>query len=79
MKGKQDIKLGRENLTKLFFFATAQTHFSFLENFYNEIDGVAMALFLQLSILPGQVCVCWELTSDGLVSLPRGVKDSQSA
>ena len=27
MKDDPDIKLGRENLTKLFFFATAQTHF----------------------------------------------------
>ena len=42
MKGNPDIKLGRENLTKLFFFATAQTHFSFLGNFYDQIDGVAM-------------------------------------
>ena len=29
MEGNQDIKLGRENLTKLFFFANAETHFSF--------------------------------------------------
>ena len=42
MKGNPDIKLGRENRTKLFFFATAQTHFSFLDNFYDQIDGVAM-------------------------------------
>ena len=42
IKGNPDIKLGRENLTKLFFFATAQTHFSFLGNFYDQIDGVAM-------------------------------------
>ena len=42
MKGNPDIKLGRENLTKLFFFATAQTHFSFLGNVYDQIDGVAM-------------------------------------
>ena len=42
MKGNPDIKLGRENLTKLFFFATAQTQFSFLGNFYDQIDGVAM-------------------------------------
>ena len=42
MKGNPDIKLGRENLTKLFFFATARTHFSFLGNFYDQIDGVAM-------------------------------------
>ena len=42
MKGNPDIKLGRENVTKLFLFATAQTHFSFLGNFYDQIDGVAM-------------------------------------
>ena len=32
--------------TKLFFFATGQTHFSFLGNFYNQIDGVAMGSLL---------------------------------
>ena len=37
-----DLKLGRENLTKLFFFATAQTHFCFLGNFFDQIGGVAM-------------------------------------
>ena len=37
-----DIKLGRENLIKLFFFATAQTNFSFLSNFYDQTDGVTM-------------------------------------
>ena len=42
MKGNPDIKLGGENLTKLFFFATAQTHFSFLGNVYDQIDWVAM-------------------------------------
>ena len=42
MKGNPDMKLRRANLTKLFFFATAQTHFSFLGNFYDQIDGVAM-------------------------------------
>ena len=42
MKGNPDNKLGRGNLTKLFFFATAQTHFFFLGNFYDQIDGVAM-------------------------------------
>ena len=42
MEGNPDIKLGRENLTKLFFFANAQTHFSFLGNFYDQIHGVAM-------------------------------------
>ena len=29
-------------LIELCFFATAQTHFSFLGNFYDQIDGVAM-------------------------------------
>ena len=42
MNGNPDIKLRRESLTKLFFFATAQTHFSFLGNFYDQIGGVAM-------------------------------------
>ena len=42
MKGNPDIKIGRENLTKLFFFATAQTHVFFLGNLYFQIDGVAM-------------------------------------
>ena len=42
MKGNPDIKLGRGNLTKIYFFATAQTHFLFLGNFYDQIDGEAM-------------------------------------
>ena len=34
---------GWENLTsKLFFFATDQTHLSLLGNFYDQMDGVAM-------------------------------------
>lgn len=46
--GSEVTKLGRENLTELFFFATAQTHFSFLGNFYDQIDGVAMGSPLAL-------------------------------
>ena len=42
IKGKPDVKLGRENLKKLFFFAIAVTHFSFMVKFYDQIDGVAM-------------------------------------
>ena len=42
MKGNPDIKLGRENPTKLFFLDTAQTHLFFLGNFYDQIDGVAI-------------------------------------
>ena len=32
----------RNELKKLFFFATSQTHFIFNSKFYNQIDGVAM-------------------------------------
>ena len=33
---------GWENLAKLFCFGTAQTHFSYWGNFYDQIDGGAM-------------------------------------
>ena len=42
MKGNPGVKLGREQLAKLFFFVIAQTHFSFLGEFYDQIEGLAM-------------------------------------
>ena len=37
-----DIKISRSDLNKLFLYATAQTHFIFNNDFYDQIDGVAM-------------------------------------
>lgn len=42
VEGNHDLKLSKPNLKQLFLFATAQTHFSFNGNFYDQIDGVAM-------------------------------------
>ena len=42
LENRQDLKISKRNLKKLFLFATAQTHFMFNENFYDQIDGVAM-------------------------------------
>lgn len=44
VEGNHDLKLSKPNLKQLFLFATAQTHFSFNGNFYDQIDGVAMVL-----------------------------------
>ena len=37
-----NLKISSDNLTKLFKFATCETHFLFNGNFYDQIDGVAM-------------------------------------
>ena len=37
-----DLNITKKDLTKLFQFATSQTHFLFNGKFYNQIDGVAM-------------------------------------
>jgi len=37
-----NIKISKSDLKKLFLFATAQTHFLFKGDFYDQIDGVAM-------------------------------------
>ena len=37
-----NIKISREDLKQLFLFATAQTHFIFKGDFYDQIDGVPM-------------------------------------
>ena len=37
-----NIKLSKDNLKELFLIATAQTHFLFQGNYYDQIDGVAM-------------------------------------
>ena len=36
------IKMSRAQLTKLFHFATSQTHFSYNNQYYDQVDGVAM-------------------------------------
>ena len=37
-----DIKIGKAELSELFEYATAMTHFLFEGNIYDQIDGVAM-------------------------------------
>ena len=37
-----NLKMSSENLTKLFKFATCETHFLFHGKFYDQIDGVSM-------------------------------------
>ena len=37
-----NLKISSDDLTKLFKFATCETHFLFNGTFYNQIDGVAM-------------------------------------
>ena len=41
-KGNTELKLSKDDLTKLFTIATAQTHFLFNDKVYDQMDGVAM-------------------------------------
>ena len=41
-KGNTELKLSKDDLTKLFTIATAQTHFLFNGKVYDQIDGVAI-------------------------------------
>ena len=36
------IKMSKMQMKKLFHFATSQTHFSYLNQYYNQVNGVAM-------------------------------------
>ena len=42
LQNNSSLKLSTQDLTKLFSFATAQTHFLFNGNTYDQIDGVSM-------------------------------------
>ena len=42
LTGNPNIRLSKGNLKELFLIATAQTHFLFQGNYYDQIDGVAM-------------------------------------
>ena len=42
LTGNPNIRLSKDNLKELFLIATAQTHFLFQGNYYDQIDGVAM-------------------------------------
>ena len=42
IRNDKDLKLTRGDLKKLFYIATAQTHFLFNGAYYDQIDGVAM-------------------------------------
>ena len=41
-KNNPKFPINKNDLKKLFHFATSQTHFLFFDNFYDQIDGVAM-------------------------------------
>ena len=41
-ENRPNLKITRSDLKQLFIIATAQTHFTFLDSFYDQIDGVAM-------------------------------------
>ena len=41
LKNKKDLKFSENELTKLFRFATAQTHFYFDGKIFDQVDGVA--------------------------------------
>ena len=42
MDNEPSIKMSKKQLKKLFHFATAQTHFMFNGDYYDQVDGVAM-------------------------------------
>ena len=42
LKNEPDLKINREELTRLFEFATAESHFLFEGNVYDQVDGVSM-------------------------------------
>ena len=42
LSNEPNLKINKDELKKLFFFATAQTHFLFNGDFFDQIDGVAM-------------------------------------
>jgi len=42
LSGNPNIKLSKDSLKELFLVATAQTHFLFQGNYYDQKDGVAM-------------------------------------
>ena len=42
LSGNPNIKLSKDSLKELILVATAQTHFLFQGNYYDQIDGVAM-------------------------------------
>ena len=46
LENKKDLKFSENELTKLFRFATAQTHFYFDGNIFDQVDGVAMGTSL---------------------------------
>ena len=42
INNEHDLKISKSELSQLFEFATAQTHFFFEDKIYDQIDGVAM-------------------------------------
>ena len=42
LSSDSSIKMSKMQMKKLFHFATSQTHFSYLNQYYDQVDGVAM-------------------------------------
>ena len=49
-ENQPDIKISCSDLNKLFLYATAQTHFIFNNDFYDQLDGVAMGSHLSYNL-----------------------------
>ena len=47
-EGNPGLKLSKNELKRLFEFATKETHFLFKSNFHDQVDGVAMGSPLPL-------------------------------
>ena len=47
-KGNPGLKLNKNELKRLFEFATKETHFLFKDAFYDQVDGVAIGSPLSL-------------------------------
>ena len=68
LMGNLNIKLSKDNLKELFLIATAQTHFLFQGNYYDQIDGVATGSQLALvlaNLLMGHHERIWLQQYDG--------------
>ena len=39
---ESSVKMSKKQMKKLFLFATAQTHFLYNDQYYDQVDGVAM-------------------------------------
>ena len=64
-----NLKISSDDLTKLFKFATCETHFLFDGKFYDQIDGVAMRSPLPPSYYRGYVDDIFSVFSNIIIQL----------